>query len=204
VNSVEILSYLTVARHVTRDEKYEREIKTLLNEHNYAENILAPMLPNPDYFTYIGYNLLAMSYPALFAYEHDPERRALYEQSLESWFHPVRRDGSPFFGYVYAAFSDGEYRPQACLEVLRDAPLDQIQWTVNNSQREDIRIVGRPVEGRAQTDRLLPPSERSIYRWDRNVYEADRGDGGNVEGSGVFWLTPYWMGRYYKLIAAPE
>ncbi|MCA9073748.1 MAG: hypothetical protein KDA93_01855 [Planctomycetaceae bacterium] len=203
VNSVEILSYLTTAKHVTGDEKYELEIEKLLTEHRYAENILKPIDASPDYFTYIGMQLLAMSYPALLTYEDDPDRRELYLRSLETWFDNVRDDTSPFYGFVYGAFADGDFKQKECVELLRDAPLDQIEWTVDNSQREDITLVGRPAEGVVQTSRLLPASERGTFRWDRNVYDARRGTGGRTEGSTAFWLTPYWMGRYYGLISPP-
>ncbi|MCA9092728.1 MAG: hypothetical protein KDA68_04540, partial [Planctomycetaceae bacterium] len=91
-NSVEILSYLTVAKHVTGDEKYEREIEKLLTEHHYADNIRLRMTPHADYCTYIGFELLAMSYPALMKYETNPERQALYRKSFDKWFAPIKKD----------------------------------------------------------------------------------------------------------------
>ena len=51
-----------------------------------------------------------------------------------------------------------------------------------------------------QTPRLLPPSERGVPRTDDNPRLAVQGDGGRTESDGVFWLLPYWMGRYLKLI----
>ncbi|MEX2286702.1 MAG: two-component regulator propeller domain-containing protein [Planctomycetaceae bacterium] len=203
INSVEILSYLTVARHVTGDEKYDREIEKLLNEHGYAKNILVSMQPEPDYFTYIGFQLLALVYPGLMTYEKDADRRELYLQSMESWFSPVRHDASPLYGYVYAAFKGGDYRPEECAALLRDVPLDMIEWNVHNSKRQDVKLVEKPVEGVVQTDRLLPASERAVFRWDRDVYRADGGSEAREEATSVFWLLPYWMGRHYNLIAAP-
>jgi hypothetical protein len=203
-NSVEILSYLTVARHVTGDENYDREINKLFTEHGYAKNILVPMQPGADYFTYIGNQLLALSYPALLNYEKDPSRRALYVQSVENWFQPVRRDASPLYGFVYAMASKGDYCSSDCAELLRDVPLDLVEWDIRNGQREDVKIVHRPAEGVAQVDRLLPPSERGIFRWDRNVYAADQGSGGKNESTGVFWMLPYWMGRYQGRITPPQ
>lgn len=203
-NSVEILSYLTVAKHVTGDEKYEREIQKLLHEHHYAENILLPMTPHADYFTYIGYELLAMSYPALMKYETDPERKSLYRKSFDKWFAHIKQDASPMYSFVYAAHSDGEILTDGCAEILRDLPLDQIEWVIDNAHREDIKLSHRPAEDVRQIDRLLPASERPVFRWDRNVYQARNGNGGHEEGSSVVWLLPYWMGRYYKLIDAPK
>jgi hypothetical protein len=203
-NSVEILSYLTVAKHITGDPKYEREIEKLLKEHHYDENILQPMTPHADYFTYIGYELLAMSYPALMKYETNPERKALYRKSLDAWFSPIRKDASPMYSFVYAAYSDGSILTDGCAEILRDLPLDQIEWLIDNSHREDVKLVHRPAEDRWQTERLLPASERPVFRWDRNVYYSRNGNGGREEGSSVVWLLPYWMGRHYNLITAPE
>lgn len=203
-NSVEILSYLTVAKHVTGDEKYEREIEKLLKEHHYETNILQPMTPHADYFTYIGNELLSMSYPALMKYENDPERKALYRRSFDQWFAPIKKDASPFYSFVYAVHADGEILTDDCAEILRDLPLDQIEWVIDNSHREDIQVVHRPAEDVLQIDRLLPASERPVFRWDRNVYQASNGNGGHEEGSSVVWLLPYWMGRYHKLINPPQ
>ncbi len=207
INSVEILSYLTATWHCTKDEKYQKEIEKLLTKHNYAENILTPMHPGNDYFTYIGYDLLSFTYPALFKYEKDPARLALYRKSLETWFAPIKKDGSPMYSFFYKRFSDGKIQIDDCMFLLRDVPLDMVQWTVDNSKREDIKIVHRPVENRFQSERLLPASERPIFRWDRNVYRFTQVGGlfkGKMEGSSVFWLLPYWMGRYEGIIAAPE
>lgn len=203
-NSVEILSYLTVAKHITGDPKYDREIEKLLHEHHYADNILLPMTPHADYFTYIGFELLAMSYPALFKYETDPQRLALYRKSFDKWFAPIKKDASPMYSFVYAVHSDGDILTDQCAEILRDLPLDQVEWVIDNSHREDLKIVHRPAEDVRQVDRLLPPSERPVFRWDRNVYQARNGNGGQEEGSSVVWLLPYWMGRYHKLIAPPQ
>ncbi|MFO1020472.1 MAG: two-component regulator propeller domain-containing protein [Planctomycetales bacterium] len=199
-NSVEIIAYLTITKHVTGEAKYEREIEKLLKEHHYAENMLEPMSPYHDYFTYIGYDLLSMCYPALLTYEKNPERVATYRKSLEAWYAPIKKDNSAQFSYIYAAHAEGEIPNQGCVDLLRDIPLDQIEWAIDNSHREDIKLVHRPAEDGWQTDRLLPPSERAVFRADSNVYRAWNGNGGHEEGSCVAWLLPYWMGRYHGFI----
>ncbi len=205
VNSVEILSFLLTAHHVTGDDRYLAELQSLYDDHGYRENILHPQQLDPGSFTYIDSELLAMAYRGLITYAVDPQRKKVYEQSLEAWFAPVRNDASPFYGFTYAALGGrGDFRPKACLAQLRDIPLDMVQWTVDNRHREDIRLVRAPSSEHWQTDRLLPASERSVSRWDRNPYEAVRGDGGTVEGSSVYWLLPYWMGRYHTLVSSPQ
>ena len=199
-NSVEILSYLAVAHHVTGDETYERELARLFGEKRYGELILESKLSAPSEFTYIDDQLLALSYRGLLAYDRDPKRRAVYLESLRRWFDVVRRDHSPLYAFVYGGVMGGHFGAPGCVEFLRDSPLDMIDWTVDNRGREDIRLVRLPVIEDVQVDRLLPPSERRLNKWDGNPYEAFGGSGGFSESSSVHWLLPYWMGRYYKII----
>jgi hypothetical protein len=89
------------------------------------------------------------------------------------------------------------------METLRDEPLDLVQWTIDSRKREDIRLVHEPVLDDTEVNRILPPSERATIRSDSNLYSAVRGEDGMSESSGVFWLLPYWMGRYYGYIDGP-
>jgi hypothetical protein len=199
-NSVEILSFLAVAKHITGDEKYERELARLFDEKHYGELILNPKLSAPSEFTYIDDQLLALSYRGLLAYDRDPKRHAAYIKSLRRWFEVVRRDNSPLYAFVYGGVLGGNFGAAGCLDFLRDSPLDMIDWTVDNRDREDVRLVRLPVIEDLQVDRLLPPSERRLNKWDGNPYEAAGGSNGASESSSVHWLLPYWMGRYYGII----
>lgn len=199
-NSVEILSFLAVAHHVTGDEKYLRELARLFDDERYSELILQPKLSAPSEFTYIDDQLLALSYRNLLAYDQDPARRKVYLKSLANWFDVVRRDHSPLYAFVYGGIMGGDFGQDGCVEYLRDSPIDMIEWTVDNRDREDLQLVRRPVIDEIQTDRLLPPSERGLIKWDGNPYRALYGRGGHAESSSVHWLLPFWMGRYDKII----
>ncbi|MCI0492303.1 MAG: hypothetical protein L0Z07_05145, partial [Planctomycetes bacterium] len=74
----------------------------------------------------------------------------------------------------------------------------------DNTRREDVRLVRSPVVEDVQTDRLLPPSERAVDKWDSNPFQAVGGNGGQTEHSPAFWLLPYWMGRHHGYIGPPE
>lgn len=203
INSVEILSYLTTARHMTGDDKYDREIKRLLEDEGYAKNILSPRPTDVGGYTYIDDELIAMAYRALLLYEKDPKRLALYRKSADTWFDTVRRDASPCYNYIYAELVDAKpdrYLAQGCVDLLRDVPLDMIHWTVDNSRREDLQLVRRPQAEQFQTDRLLPPSENCVLKWDHNPYLVRGGEGGHAELCPAFWLWGYWMGRYHGYI----
>jgi len=203
INSVEILSYLKLAYHVSGESRYQQEYLKLLFEHNYAANVRHAKTTNPTWRTHIDDELLALAYPCLLIHEDDPKLRSLYRQSLDHWYAAVKADCSPFFEFIYGACSGGTPQLQISVDYLRDASLDLVRWTVDNSRREDIRIVRTPEWEHLQTNRLLPPSERGVIRWDENPWKAIQGDGGHTESDGVWWLLPYWMGCHYGYIQPP-
>lgn len=204
INSVEILSFLKLAYHVSGDDRYQKEYRKLLDEHDYTANVKHAKTTNPSWRTHIDDELLALAYPCLMMHEDDPTLRRLYRVSVDHWYAAVRPDDSPFFEYIYGACVGQTPQLKATVESLRDASLDLVRWTVDNTLREDIRIVRTPEWEHFQTDRLLPSSERGVIRWDENPWRAVQGDGGHTESAGVWWLLPYWMGRYYGYIQTPE
>jgi len=197
INSVEILSYLKLAFHVSGERRYQDEYLKLLGEHDYAANVREAKTTNPTWRTHIDDELLALAYPCLLTHEDDPKLRRLYRESLDHWYAAVKADCSPFFEFIYGACSGRTPQLDISVAYLRDASLDLVRWTVDNSRREDIRIVRIPEWENLQTNRLPPPSERGVIRWDENPWKAVQGDGGHTESDGVWWLLPYWMGRHY-------
>jgi len=203
VNSVEILSYLKLAYHVSGRQVYQDEYEKLLFEHHYVENIKKAKTTNPAWRTHIDDELLALAFPCLLLHEHDPELRALYLSSLEQWYFEVSKDWSPYFNFIYAAFNGIDPNFDHSINFLHWTPLDLVRWRIDNTQREDVGLLRAPEMEMWQTDRMLPIDEISFFRWDKNQRQAVRGDGGHTESDGVFWLLPYWMGRYYDFIKSP-
>ena len=52
------------------------------------------------------------------------------------------------------------------MEMLRDWPLDMIEWTVDNSQREDITIDRTPGVEQGNLSKPVPRSEMGLCNWD--------------------------------------
>jgi hypothetical protein len=200
-NAVEILSFLKATYHMTGDEKYQTSYLELLRKHHYIDYVAHAKNYNLASRTHIDDELLSLAYPALLLYEKDPELAKTYRESLDWWYKGIEKDESPFFNFLYAGLS-GQKDPHfdQSLFALRDAPLDLIRWTMDNSQREDLRLVRAPEIEPLQTERMLPPSERFTIRWDQNPWAAVNGEKGEQESDGVYWMLPYWMGRYYGFI----
>src|SRR5205085_7441884 len=87
---------------------------------------------------------------------------------------------------------------------LRLAPVDMIRWPQHNSARLDL---AKPPayyhqNGGMRSDGLiLPYDERPNDRWNTDQFRLDGGLGAGLEMDGADVLVPYWMGRYYRMIA---
>ncbi|MBX7254747.1 MAG: regulator [Candidatus Hydrogenedentes bacterium] len=204
INSMEILSFLKVAHTITGDAKYDRVYRELIEKHGYAKNASNCKTFILSQRTHIDDELLAMTLPGLLLSEKDPTLREYYLRGLEQWYSGLKDDQSYWFDFVYRLCSGRDTDVKQSVEYMRDAPLDLIEWTMDNTSREDLRLVRRPEIDPLQTDRLVPPSERAVAQWDRNPWIAVQGMDGYSEAEGVAWLMPYWMGRCYGYIAEPK
>jgi hypothetical protein len=172
-----------------------------LYEYDYLTNINQVKTTNPAWRTHIDDELLALAFPVLMEYEKDPGLIRTYKNSFEQWYEAAGQDCSPYFNFLYGAYRGYDPNLDCSIENLRDTPLDLVQWRVDNTKREDLELTRLPEYEFIQTNRLVPISERGgVMRWDRNPWQAIQGNGGHTESDGVFWLLPYWMGRYYGFI----
>lgn len=197
INSLEMLSFLKLAHHLSGKSRYQQIYLDLLHTHHYAQNVLSAKTTNPAWTTHIDDELLALAFPCLLLHEKDQNLKAVYLKSLEQWYESAEKDMSPFFNFTYASLSGGDPRLESSLFFLRDAAWDLRRWRIDNSRRADVASCYFPELEQVQLNRLLPISERSFFRWDDNPWYPADGDDGATESDGVFWLLPYWMGRYY-------
>ncbi|MEW6238105.1 MAG: two-component regulator propeller domain-containing protein [Candidatus Omnitrophota bacterium] len=204
INSFEILSYLKTAYFITGDEKYQNEFKKLIEKHGYLDNCRRPKSYGRSDRTHIDDELLALAAPGLMLNEDDPQLRTAFLEGLTWAYKTIENENDPFYNFIYGLVGGEDCHPTESVDFLRDQSLDLIQWTVDNSQREDVRLVRFPMVESLQIDRMLPASERGVMRWDKNPWSATAGDiqdtEGHFESCGVFWLLPYWLGRYAGFI----
>jgi hypothetical protein len=203
-NSVEMISFLGVAYHVTGKARYQEAAKYLIEQHGYANNMLQTQFVTPSERTHIEDELLTIVYPNLMTHLIFPSLRSTAETSIRRWYEDVRADGIPFYDFVYNHFSGKQVPLDRAVETLRDWPLDMIEWTVDNSQRMDVQRDLTPGMDDGHLTRILPRSEMGICQWDQEPYKAVIGMDGQREDKPDDWLLAYWMGRYYGLLAGPE
>jgi len=199
LNSFELLAYLKFVYHITGNEKYQSEYMRLINEENYLDNVSMLNDKNPAWQIYFDITMAGYLYPIFLKYETDPELKKFFENHIDIWFEKQRKDEVPFNNFIYCYSRDKVDEVKSSVDFLIDTPLDLVDWRIDHTIREDIDIVRSPILEELQTSVLIPPSERATVRWDRNPYAAVNGNP-NQEREPVFWLFPYWFGRYLGLI----
>ncbi len=201
LNSLEILSFLRVAHHVTGEPRFLEAYYDLAVRHHYAENTIKQKVVPPGEVNHSDDELAFLSYYGLFRYETDKKLRAIYVKSMERSWAIEKPEKNPLWNYIATYALGRDCGLEDAVETLRDVPLDLISWRMKNSQRADVEVDQRLArDGRRQATRPFPPSERGMLKWNGNPYLLNDGDAGRIEDEGAFWLLPYWMGRYYGYI----
>jgi hypothetical protein len=197
LNSMELLGFLKLAYYMTADEKYQTEYLRLIKEEKYLENMGNIPNQNSAWFVYYDVILAAYAYPVLLKCEKDPQLLKFYEDHIDKWMEARKSDHNPLVNFIYCYSRNKKFELPSSVELLKDTPLDLIDWTIDHSKREDIDLVRQPMLDEIQVSELQPASIRSTIRWDKNPWGVNPGNH-NMEREPVFWLLPYWMGRYSK------
>lgn len=203
-NSAEMLEFLGVAYHMTHKQRYVDSARYLIDKEGYARNMLLTTFNTPSERTRVEDELMTMVYQDLMTYPIFPSVHEYGEQSLENWYGSSGKDSTPFFDFVYNGFSGNRTPLGQAVETLRDWPLDMIEWTVDNSQREDISIDQTPGVEQGNLTKPLPRSEMGLCNWDSEATHLVIGRNGEREDRPTDWLLAYWMGRYYGLLDRPK
>ncbi|CAG4999969.1 hypothetical protein DYBT9275_02356 [Dyadobacter sp. CECT 9275] len=107
LNSMMMLSFLNVAKHVTGDPKYDQEAKTLRDKYNYHISAMHPkeFFP-PENVVPWDNNLCLMSMYGLIKYETDPSLLLMYRQSLEAAWQHISKQKNAFWDAIYASMAN--------------------------------------------------------------------------------------------------
>lgn len=206
LNSLEILSHLKVAYHLTGEKRYNDAYEDLIQNHHYLLNVLNYRRNNPWWkLNHSDDELAYLAYYPLMLLERDPARRQILTQSLAKTWEPslteqtIKAEASPFYNFSYGALTGNPCDVESALVTLQDWPLEQTEWAMVNSTRMDVTLRIAPGGGRnrMETDRVLSPAERRVSRWNACYWEADNGGNGTGADDPGAWLLGYWLGVYH-------
>lgn len=209
LSSLELLSHLRVAYHITGEQKFLTAYQELATKPGYLSNMLRMAKKIPAEINYSDEELAFLSFYPLLRLgpppqvEQDARLRAEYRLALEGLWRRVRNEENPLWNFIYQACTGAkEYAAQDARRTLQRIPLDTVSWTVHNSQRTDLEVMPRRGRfGEKQSRHAIAPNERRVMKWNGNPFELDGGDDGRSEDEGAFFLLPYWLGRYHGLIS---
>jgi hypothetical protein len=201
LNSLQLLSFLKTAAHITGSARYVAEYKKVAWDLKYAD-LITRVHESRMELNYSDEELAMLPYYCVFQYEHDPALLQAYRRGLDGWWKNIQREANPLWAFIYLTGQpDAPVELKSAVRTLYRMPMDTIEWTVMNSHRQD--IVWAPARdrfGRREALTLLPPDERPVMKWNGNPFVVDGGAGGHGEDDGAAFLLPYWMGRYHKFI----
>lgn len=202
LNSLELLSHLITAYHITGNEKFEQHYKHLINDERYAKFTIDQKLNQPNIINHSDDELAFLSYYPLLKYEYRSFALDSFRKSMARSWKIERPERNPLWNFIYAAGGmNGDFDLGQAVWTLQRIPLTMLRWGHTNSKRADIEIdksKGRFSE--PQSVSPVPPDEREITLWNANPFSLDSGGNGSHEQPGTFYLLPYWMARYYGYI----
>ena len=200
LRSLELLSFLKTAFHITGERKYQEAYLDRIQRGYAGQMRLYRRWPGGGEINFSDDELAYLSYQPLLQYEKDSKLRRIYLDGLRFTWSQVRSDMNPLWNYISAASGAGRMTRQIQEEsrrTLERIPMDLIEWAVRNSHRLDIKLLAEKDRfDRTQLAEVLAPDERPVSKWNGNPYRPDGGGAGHSEDDGAFFLLPYWMGRY--------
>ena len=206
LRALHLLSHLRVALHMTANEqhrsRFQAAYRDLTETHKYHWLTRNQKVMVPGHINHSDDELAFLSFYPLLRYETDPALLEVYRQSLERSWQIERPERNPLWNVIYAAGTGAaEYDRDASIRTLREIPMDLVEWSVKNSNRLDVPI--DPLADRFQRRQaliVLPYDELPMTKWNGNPYGLDGGKDGRAEDDGAYFLLPYWMGRFHKLL----
>jgi hypothetical protein len=201
INSMQILAFLKAASHITKDPKFENAYQTLTQKHHYAENMVQQKMYGPFDINHSDDELAFLPNYTLLRYSNDSSLLPTYLKSTRRSWRVEQPDRIPLWNIISSVALKKDCDLEIALEELQLIPMDLITWRMENSHRWDLprdQLNDRFDKG--QSIRPVPTPERAISKWNYNTYQYDAGSDGYGEDDGAYFLLPYWMGRYHRLL----
>ena len=231
LKSLSMLSYLSVAEHVTGDPKYAAAARELIDREGYAHNAMHPKVQHgPGSGNQSDDEMAIMCYYGLLRFSQDETLKNMMRYSFYRYWLNEAPEMNSFFNFAYAAVSLNATATspwgafpispwpgwlEDSMATLYGLPLDRLNWPLRNSHRLDlvclppVRSVDleNPDHGRRRGNRVngkvLPVENRHFNHWNTDPWELDYGGNGGELAAGTVYLLPYYMGLYHGFIQKP-
>jgi hypothetical protein len=152
--------------------------------------------------SYFKFNLDAITFYNLIRLETDKSLLAQYNAAYAVYWNAIKAHMNPHFNMIDRALNG----PNATRDAQTAAYLNQFL----ERPRRDVYV---SLEGRFpscisadQSCNPIPIPQRvtTDFLWQRSPFQLVGGGSGTIEGAGIDYILPYWMGRYYKVVGDDE
>jgi len=148
--------------------------------------------------SYFKFNLDAITFYNLIRLETDKSLLSQYNAAYAVYWNAIKAHMNPHFNMIDRALNGAN--------ATRDA---QTVAYLNEFLQRPRRDVYVNLEGRfpgcVSSDQSCNPIPIALrvttdFLWQRSPFQLVGGGSGTIEGAGIDYVLPYWMGRYYKVV----
>jgi hypothetical protein len=147
--------------------------------------------------SYFKFNLDTINLYTLIHLEHS-SFGTIYRKSYDVLRNHTDDHGNAFFNMIdYAVNGPNPTRDQETVRLLDE-------WLQRPRRDLDVHNEGRYAVCGDQACQPIPVPDRPTtdFLWQRSPFQLSNAGGSNIiEGAGIDYILPYWMGRYYGVIA---
>lgn len=201
VNSLELLTFLRIAHHVSGEARYLDEARRLAKEAHYAMNLMV-YKKDDAHSCHIDDRLGFYNITHLLRLETDTDLLRFVKFALRRHFEYERIEHTPYYHFVAAWALGGHAYLDEAVESLEEYPLDFRVYPVRNSIRPDVSWDPDVEKFGEQPHALqaLPLSERVADCMCYSPFAMDEHHKDDEFMAPSSWLLAYWFGRYAGLI----
>lgn len=201
INSLEILGFLKTCANISGDKKYDELYKEFISKHRYPLNAMRHKIKD-GHTCHIDDNLAFLATLTFFRQESNEAIRSLILCGMEDHWEYERTERQPMFAVIHAALTGRDADIGEGIQSLREIPYDLINYPMENSKRNDLEWDTEQAEWYEdpQVKYALPYDERNVHRPDGGAFQTDCPFGRSANDPTIY-LLPYWIGRYYGIIA---
>lgn len=149
-----------------------------------------------DNSSYFKFNLNHLTFYLLLAGDTNDPSRGAYLRSFELMRRTTDDHGNAYFDLLDTAIRGRDARRDANIRRLLD------EW-LTRPRRDpfvDLRGKVRQCGSRACDPIPVPDRVTTDFLWQRSPFQLSGGGTGRVEGAGLDYILPYWMGRYFGVL----
>ena len=200
VNSLELISFLLIAHHMTGDGKYLALQRELAGKHHYAMNVLA-YKKDDAHSSVIDDRLTVYVMTHLLRLETDETLLRYLRLGLRRHYEYIKENHWPYISFLFALANGGHTDLDEAVGVLEEYPVDLRYYKMTNLGRPDTELDERVAEfgEEAHLKHPLPASERVTGQMHSTAREIGSAYD-TVAVAPCSWQISFWFGRFLGLI----